>query len=142
MKLKSIFSCLMLMAAAVAQAQSLFVKQSDGIIQEYAIDSVEDVFFGETSERAKERSITYVANNGTDNHVVKFYPFAQIAAIEHPADLSFLNASGDSFIGWNTKPDGSGVSLSGSNERFCAVMNITLYAQWASNAEDARKGAE
>ena len=45
-----------------------------------------------------------------------------------------LKATGYEFIGWNTKADGSGIWLKPGTYVAMPAYNVTLYAQWKSNA--------
>ena len=55
-----------------------------------------------------------------------------------------LKATGYEFIGWNTKADGSGIWLKPGTYVAMPAYNVTLYAQWKSNAYTVtfKNGAE
>lgn len=133
----------MLCVGLVTKGQSLFVKQTDGSVHEYAIESVEDVVFGATSGKFNQLSITYAANDGTDSIVVKSYLFSQIVSLPTPDALSLPEPKGMAFAGWNTAPDGSGISFAGDGSgQFPIVSDMKLYAQWCASANGLHYGHE
>jgi large repetitive protein len=51
-----------------------------------------------------------------------------------------LTKTGYTFVGWNTKADGTGTSYSAGNRITIGVSNITLYAQWTATPTGVPSG--
>jgi len=68
-------------------------------------------------------TVTYFANGG--DGVMQ----AQVSAVPLAFDRNLFTRAGFTFQGWNTDPDGSGVSY-GANHIFHFESDLALYAQW------------
>jgi uncharacterized repeat protein (TIGR02543 family) len=79
-------------------------------------------------------SIIYNANASTGGDVPVDYLSYKTGSIITIADnTSYLVKSGYSFTGWNTKPDGTGVTYTVGQHLAAATTDITLYARWTTN---------
>lgn len=79
-------------------------------------------------ERA-DTQVMYDANGGKGSHAPT--DGRQYSTITTPSDVSqSFSRDGCSFAGWNTKPDGSGVSYKDGDGVPVEDKVVTLYAQW------------
>ena len=79
-------------------------------------------------ERA-DTQVMYDANGGKGSHAPT--DGRQYSTITTPSDVSqSFSRDGYSFAGWNTKPDGSGVSYKDGDGVPVEDKVVTLYAQW------------
>lgn len=79
-----------------------------------------------------ESNATYTVNfdiNGGKGTVPDAQTIKVGSSITLPSD-SDLTKNGYTFVGWNTKTDGSGINYS-SGSNFTVTGNITLYANWS-----------
>lgn len=86
----------------------------------------------ETPEEAAARyyrSITYMPQNGMDAHTETY------SILTHPRPNvdqgRALSRDGYTLTGWNTQPDGSGLSVGLGSRVSVPAEGLTLYAQWA-----------
>ena len=80
----------------------------------------------------KRHYITFNPNGG--NGSSRIQEISYIGDIPYFANLDaneFTRSEGYRFIGWNTKPDGSGISYS-DRQTISMSSDITLYAQWSN----------
>ena len=92
----------------------------DGRIVAYGLISEES---GELTEAA-EYTVTYMANNGTEETAQQQGSTVVIASCD-----GFTVPEGMIFIGWNTEADGSGTDYDEALE-LTLTEDLTLYAQW------------
>ena len=97
--------------------------------------------YGETGMKFTavwEPSVTYKANGGEGKDVVEYMTFKGPKLYEYEAYTVLDNTfTGSGFKGWNTKPDGSGVSYKAGEviTDYASSDPLTLYAQWDKPAE-------
>ncbi|MBR4880991.1 MAG: InlB B-repeat-containing protein, partial [Clostridia bacterium] len=81
-----------------------------------------------------EPSVTYKANGGDGKDVVEYMTFVG-PQLHNYSDYTVLDNgfTGNGFKGWNTKPDGTGVSYAAGDviTGYNTSDPLTLYAQWA-----------
>lgn len=87
----------------------------------------------ETPEQAAARyyrSITYVPQNGTDAYTETY------SILTHPRPNvdqgAALSRDGYTLTGWNTQPDGGGLSVGLGSRVTVPPEGLSLYAQWAA----------
>ncbi len=89
-----------------------------------------------------EPSVTYKANGGSGADVVDWITWDWDGVYMYKSYTVLANSfskSGASFRGWNTEPDGSGISYSaGSVINHNSSDPIVLYAQWSDGTRGAR----
>lgn len=76
--------------------------------------------------KPQERTITYKANGGNGSDVVQKHGYAEAVNLK-PG--STFTRSGYTFVGWNSKADGTGNSYV-AGQKVAWKNNVTLYAQW------------
>lgn len=74
-------------------------------------------------------TITYEANGGTGDTVVKTYDRTSHLRPNTENGQGMYTREGHSLVCWNTEPDGSGTRV-GLGSRVTVEDSITLYAQW------------
>ena len=82
-------------------------------------------------------SVTYNANGGTGGpHLV---PNLKPDSSHKVLDLAAtgISRTGYTFLGWNTKADGSGISYA-ADDNFIVNSNLVLYAQWSSSTRESQ----
>ena len=91
-----------------------------------------------------EPSVTYKANGGVGTDVVEYMEHIGPTLFSY-ADYTVLNNSfakdGGRFLGWNTKPDGSGDSYAAGEviTGYDTSEPIILYAQWSDATSSAQE---
>jgi 6-phosphogluconolactonase (cycloisomerase 2 family) len=76
-------------------------------------------------------TVTYNSNGGTGSVPADSNSYFSGQTVTVPANSSSLAYTGYSFVGWQTKPDGSG-SVYAQGQTFpMGSKNVTLYALWA-----------
>lgn len=80
-------------------------------------------------------TLTFQGNNNTGGQTPAASDYNALSVVSVPGNVSNLlriNDSGVSylFVGWNTRPDGSGSSYT-NGASLTMVSNITLYAKWS-----------
>ena len=113
--------------ALTTNAQSLFVKQTDGTVHEYAVETVQEVAFGASTDNLGKYAITYKANDGTEASATQQGIEGKVFTIGE--GVSFTAPENKEFVGWNTAADGSGVQCA-NGEMISLSRSLTLYAQW------------
>lgn len=78
--------------------------------------------------------VTYNANGAESGTVpTNNYYYQTGETVDVSGDAGSLTKSGFTFIGWNTKADGSGTHYAVENTITMGSSNITLYAQWVAS---------
>lgn len=86
----------------------------------------------------KQWELTYHSNNEAKETVRDSETPAK-AGTKISINGNGFSYEGHTFVGWNTKPDGSGESVRPDESYRMAAENITLYAQWSEEKEDGKK---
>jgi len=73
-------------------------------------------------------SITYHPNGGVGEPYVQWVP-PGIYRVDHQVTHAGIDGVPYRFLGWNTEPDGSGISYANGND-IIIEENVILYAQW------------
>lgn len=94
----------------------------------FAIISIMGILAISGCDKQKTYDIVFDTNGGTGEMQSQTLTEGESQPLD---DNSFVN-EGHSFGGWNTLPDGSGVSYSDGQD-ITLTSDITLYAQWTSN---------
>ena len=94
----------------------------------FAIISIVGMLAISGCDKQKTYDIVFDTNGGTGEMQSQTLTEGESQPLD---DNSFVN-EGHSFGGWNTLPDGSGVSYSDGQD-ITLTSDITLYAQWTSN---------
>lgn len=102
--------------------------------------------YGETAlelHAVWEPSVTYKANGGDGKDIVEYMTFRGTILYDYN-DYTVLNNSftnNSDFIGWNTKPDGTGESYEAGQiiTGYNSSEPIILYAQWAEVTESNKE---
>jgi uncharacterized repeat protein (TIGR02543 family) len=80
-------------------------------------------------------TVTYDSNGVTDGTVPidsnTYVTGASVTVLGNTGDLVWEGGGDHTFNGWNTSPDGSGVSYSPGATFTMGSADVTLYAQWA-----------
>ena len=93
-----------------------------------AIQSESDITLYAQWEVANKYTVTFYANNGTNNSTTQGMP----DSIAMKLNKNTFTKTGYTFTGWNTKADGTGTSY--TDEQSVSLSNdLTLYAQWEIN---------
>ncbi|MBR5516235.1 MAG: InlB B-repeat-containing protein [Clostridia bacterium] len=90
-----------------------------------------------------EPSVTYKANGGEGSDIVEYMEHVGPTLFSY-ADYTILNNSFENdadFLGWNTKPDGSGESYSAGDviTGYNTSEPIILYAQWDTTSAHTKE---
>ncbi len=90
---------------------------------------------GGSSGTRSTYSVAYDGNGATGGTVpVDSGSYAQGQTVTVLGNTGTLTYAGHSFAGWNTQPNGSGASYTQGQTCPMGTANITLYAQWTTNA--------
>lgn len=79
-------------------------------------------------------TVTYNGNGHTSGEVPtddKVYENSAVVTVSGPGTMA---RAGMSFVGWNTKENGSGTTYFGGNVFEIGAENIVLYAQWSTSS--------
>ncbi len=76
-------------------------------------------------------TVTYDGNGATGNVPVDSGSYVQTQKVTLPAGAGGLTYDGYTFVGWQTKADGSGVAYAPGTTFEMPANNVTLYALWA-----------
>jgi len=79
-------------------------------------------------------SVTYNSNGADSGSVpvdTTYYP--QNATVTVLGNIGILEKNGYSFVGWNTKADGSGSTYRPGQSFPMGTANVILYAMWSEN---------
>ena len=82
-------------------------------------------------------TVRYCANGSSEEDVLKEY---KIANSEITVENNFFKRAGYTFVNWNTKKDGSGVSYNPGEKISKPEKNTTLYAQWQADLKNVVLG--
>ena len=93
-----------------------------------AIQSESDITLYAQWEVANKYTVTFNANNGTNNSTTQGMP----DSIAMKLNKNTFTKTGYTFTGWNTKADGTGTSYT-DEQSVSLSNNLTLYAQWEIN---------
>jgi Listeria/Bacterioides repeat len=78
--------------------------------------------------------VKYDGNGNTSGDVpINAIEYASKNTATVLGNTGLLNKTGYTFIGWNTKPDGSGIKYSAGSTFQIGKDDITLYAMWSTN---------
>ncbi|WP_185602108.1 immunoglobulin-like domain-containing protein [Paenibacillus sp. 598K] len=84
---------------------------------------------GDTPVEAQQYTVSYEGNEHTSGGVPPAQTFAEGAQATVALAVSLFR-TGHLFAGWNTEPDGSGISYAEGDEFTMGAADVTLYAQW------------
>ena len=76
-------------------------------------------------------TVTYNSNGGTGSVPVDSKSYRAGQTVTVPANSGSLAYTGYSFVGWQTKADGSGSTYAQGQTFLMGSANVTLYALWA-----------
>ena len=80
---------------------------------------------------ADQHTIRYDANGATEGSVPEdFTAYAFGEKVTVPGNSGNLKKSGATFVGWNTRPDGSGVDYRPGSSLVMGIKDVVLYAAW------------
>ncbi len=80
-------------------------------------------------------TVTYIGNNntaGTPPSDTAHYLLGQSVTVL--SNTGALTKTGNTFIGWNTQANGSGINYAAGISFTMGSSNVTLYAQWTANS--------
>ena len=92
------------------------------------ISLTEDITLYAQWEVANKYTVTFNANNGTNNSTTQGMP----DSIAMKLNKNTFTKTGYTFTGWNTKADGTGTPYT-DEQSVSLSNNLTLYAQWEIN---------
>ena len=90
-------------------------------------------------------TVTYDGNGGTSGDVPidsTIYLTGYSHTVTVLENSGYLDKSGYTFVGWNTKSNGSGVTYAPGQTFTLSSFDITLYAKWAENLSVVYNGNE
>ncbi|QQE79540.1 InlB B-repeat-containing protein [Alicyclobacillus sp. SO9] len=82
---------------------------------------------------ANTHSLSYNGNGNTGGSVPSGSDLAYNTTVTIPNNTGNLVRTGYTFVGWNTKANGSGTSYAAGSTLTIGTSNITLYAKWTAN---------
>ena len=101
----------------------------------FAIISIMGILAISGCKKQKTYDIVFDANGGTGEMQSQTLTEGE----SQPLDDNSFDNEGRTFGGWNTLPDGSGVTYSNGQD-ITLTSNITLYAQWISGGQGSTSG--